>query len=229
MSGKNPFNICTWADGSDCANCAIQDKLACRWDQKILSGFRAIAFPPVLIAIVGIAVVGVLTGVWWLLIAYLVYLLVMFGVFDRFLCSHCPYYAEESKVLHCLGNHGSLKLWRYHPEPMSKFERFMTRFLIATIFFVVPLSIMGYGIWFLSSHYAEYGMISLLGLIGITIASLITSTSFVATLKIFFCSRCVNASCPLNTVPKPVVDEYLMKNDVMRKAWEETGYKPGYG
>jgi len=228
MSGKNPFNICTLADRSNCANCGIQDKLACRWDRKILSGFHAIAFPPTIMAIVGIVFVGFLTGVWWLLIAYLVYLLVMFGVFDRSLCSHCPYYAEKSKVLHCLGNHGSLKLWRYHPEPMSKFERFMTRFLIATIFFVVPISIMGYGIWFLYLKYAEYGLIALLGLTGIAIASLITSTSFVSTLKIFFCSRCVNFSCPLNTVPKSVVDEYLMKNSVMRKAWEATGYKPGY-
>lgn len=227
MSGKNPFDICTWNDGSDCANCAIQDKLACRWDRKILSGFHAIAFPPVLIAIFGIAVVGVLTGVWWFLIAYVIYLFAMFGVFEiRFLCSHCPYYAEESRVLHCLGNHKNPKLWRYHPEPMSKFERFMMRFLNATIYFVFPLSVMGYGIWFLYLQYAEYGLIALLGLTGIAIASLITSTSFVSTLRIFFCSRCVNFPCPLNTVAKPVVDEYLTKNDVMRKAWEETGYRP---
>jgi hypothetical protein len=228
MRGKNPFNVCTWNDDSDCTDCTIQDKLACRWDRKILSGFYAIAFPPTIMAIFGIMLVGFLTGVWWFLIAYIIYFLVMFGVFEiRFLCSHCPYYAEESKILHCLGNHGSLKLWRYHPEPMNKFERFMMYFLIATVFFIFPLSVMGYGIWFLSVHYAEYGMISLLGLIGIMAASLITSTSFVSTLRIFFCSRCVNFSCPLNTVSKPVVDEYLKKNDVMRKAWEDTGYKLG--
>ncbi|PXF61968.1 MAG: hypothetical protein C4B59_01700 [Candidatus Methanogaster sp.] len=226
MRGENPLNICTWNDSSDCANCTIQDELSCRWDRKVLSGFHAIAFPPTIMAIFGIAFVGFLTGVWWLLITYLVYLFAMFGFEIRFLCSHCPYYAEESKILHCLGNHGSPKLWRYHPEPMNKFERFMMRFLVATIFFVLPLSVMGYGIWFLYLQYAEYGLIALLGLTGVAIASLITSTSFVSTLKIFFCSRCVNFSCPLNTVPKPVVDEYLMKNDVMRKAWEETGYKP---
>jgi hypothetical protein len=228
MRGKNPFNVCTWNDGSDCTDCAIQDKLACRWDRKILGGFYAIAFPPTIMAIFGIMLVGFLTGVWSFLIAYIIYFLVMLGVFEiRFLCSHCPYYAEESKILHCLGNHGSLKLWRYHPEPMNKFERFMMYFLIATVFFVFPLSVMGYGIWFLSVNYAEYGMISLLGLIGIMAASLITSTSFVSTLRIFFCSSCVNFSCPLNTVSKPVVDEYLKKNDVMRKAWEDTGYKLG--
>jgi hypothetical protein len=29
----------------------------------------------------------------------------------------------------------------------------------------------------------------------------------------------------LNTVAKPVIDEYLKKNDVMRKAWEESGWQ----
>ncbi len=40
-------------------------------------------------------------------------------------------------------------------------------------------------------------------------------------------SACVNFSCLLNRVPKEVVDEYLMKNEVMRKAWEKAGYKIG--
>jgi len=31
----------------------------------------------------------------------------------------------------------------------------------------------------------------------------------------------------LGTIPKEVVDEYLKKNEVMRKAWEEAGYKIG--
>ena len=38
------------------------------------------------------------------------------------------------------------------------------------------------------------------------------------------CSKCPNFSCPLNWVPKNNVDEYLKKNPVMRKAWEENGY-----
>ena len=39
--------------------------------------------------------------------------------------------------------------------------------------------------------------------------------------------KCVNFSCLFNRVPKEVVDEYLKKNEVMRKAWEEAGYKTG--
>jgi hypothetical protein len=41
------------------------------------------------------------------------------------------------------------------------------------------------------------------------------------------CSKCVNFSCLFNRVPKEVVDEYLKKNEVMRKVWEEAGYKIG--
>jgi hypothetical protein len=101
----------------------------------------------------------------------------------------------------------------------------MMHFLIATIFFVFPLAVMGYGVWFLSVNYSDYGFITLLGMIGITIANLATSLSFLSTLKMFFCTSCVNFSCPLNTVPKPVIDEYLRKNEVMRKAWEESGWQ----
>ncbi len=226
MENKNPHSICTWDDKANCSTCGIQGKLVCKWDKKILCGFHGIAWPPLIIIIFGIVLVGLITSVWWTLYAYIIYFFLMFGVLEiRFLCSHCPYYAEKSNTLHCLANHGSLKLWSYHPEPLNEFEKFMMYFLIVTIFFVFPLSIHSYGIWYLSTNYAEYSLISLLGLIGITVGSLVSSISFITTLKIFFCPNCVNFSCPLNTVSKPVIDEYLKKNDVMRKAWENSGWQ----
>ncbi len=172
---------------------------------------------------------AILTGAWWLPIAYVIYSLVMFNVFEiRFLCSHCPYYAEDSRVLHCLGNHGSPKLWRYRPGPLNKLEKFMMNFLvIAVIFFVFPLAVHGYGIWFLTVHYAEYGLGTFVGLTAITGATLLAAITFLVVLKTFFCSRCINFSCPLNTVPKSVVDEYLKRNEVMKKAWEEAGWQTG--
>jgi hypothetical protein len=226
MHNKNSHDICTWDEYADCQNCSIYGKLACKWDRKVLSGFHGIAWPPLLILVFGIVLVGFLTGTWWPLYSYIIYFFLMFGVFEiRFLCSHCPYYAEEDKILHCLGNHGSFKLWSYHPEPMNKFEKFMMYFLIATIFFVFPLSIMGYGITYISLSYAEYGLIALLGLSGIAGGVLVSSISFVMSLKTFFCPNCVNFSCPLNTVSKPVIDEYLRKNVMMREAWEKSGWK----
>jgi hypothetical protein len=50
---------------------------------------------------------------------------------------------------------------------------------------------------------------------------------FFWTLQKYTCSRCVNFSCPLNRVPKAVVDKYLEKNPVMKEAWERSGYKLG--
>ena len=52
----------------------------------------------------------------------------------RVLCSHCPYYAEEGRILHCLANHGTIKLWKYHPEPMRFWEKL--GFLGGIIFFL---------------------------------------------------------------------------------------------
>jgi len=172
--------------------------------------------------------VGILTGLWWPLIAYFTYFFLMFGVFEiRFLCSHCPYYAEEGKILHCLANHGSYKFWSYRPEPLNRFEKFMMYFLIVTIFIVFPLMIMGYGIWFILHSYIDYGLMSLLGLIGIMLASMASASSFLFMLKTLFCPKCVNFSCPLNTVPKVEIDKYLKRNDTMREAWKKAGWTVG--
>ncbi len=229
MDKKNQNITCTWDEHSDCQNCSIQGKLVCKWDKKILCGFHGIAWPSLLLIFFGIVVVSIMTGIWWPLYTYIIYFFLMFGVLEiRFLCSHCPYYSEDNKTLHCLANHGSYKFWKYHPEPLNRFEKFMMYVLLATMFFLFPLGIMSYGIGYISLNYAEYGLISLLGLCGIAGAIFISAVSFIITLKIFFCPNCVNFSCPLNSVPKPVVDEYLKKNEKMKKAWEESGWEIDY-
>lgn len=43
----------------------------------------------------------------------------------------------------------------------------------------------------------------------------------------YTCSKCINFSCLLNRVPKEVVDEYLKRNPIMRKAWKENGWQIG--
>ena len=227
VKNPNPFNICTLDENAGCASCSNHGKISCKFDVKIKNNFRTIGTPAIFIPILGMAIIGYVSGTWWPLITYPVYFLVMFNVFEiRFLCSHCPYYPDDNKTLVCLGNHGSPKLWKYHPEPMNKFEKFMMNFgVIAMIFFILPLSGLGYGIWYLSVNYAIYGLIPLLGIIALTIGSLLASQSFVSTVKTFYCNKCVNFSCPLNTVPKPIVDDYLRKNKVMREAWEKSGYK----
>ncbi len=221
---RNPHGICTWDTDSACDGCEARDKLACKWDRAMLRGFCALSFPPLLVALFGMVLVGILTGAWWPLIAYVVYFFLMLGVFEiRFLCSHCPYYAENSRVLHCLANHGSLKWWCYRPGLMSRLERFLMHFLVTTVFLVFPMAILGHGIWFLSVHYVEHGLAALLGLIGITTAFLFSSLGSYTLLRIFYCSRRVNFSCPFNTVPRSLVNAYLDRNEVMRAAWAAAG------
>lgn len=227
MEAENSHTICTWDAQADCAGCTINGELHCKWDRKVLTAFYAVSFPPLLIAIFAMVVVGILTGTWWMLIAYVIYIPLMLGFVEtRFLCSHCPYYAREGRILHCLANHGDPKIWRYRPGPMNRLEKFLMAFaVIALIFFIAPLAVETYGIWFAAVNYARYGQFALLGLAGLTAASLLGAVAFVLVLGLFFCSRCVNFSCPFNTVPKNVIDEYLKKNDVMRKAWEASGWQ----
>jgi hypothetical protein len=84
---------------------------------------------------------------------------------------------------------------------------------------------MGYGMGYVAMNYKQFGYIALLGLIGIVAANIITTLSFASTLKTFYCPSCVNFSCPLNKVPKPVIDAYLKKNNVMREAWKKSGWQ----
>jgi hypothetical protein len=41
------------------------------------------------------------------------------------------------------------------------------------------------------------------------------------------CTRCINFSCPLNSVPKELVDIYLQHNPAMLAAWQASGYVVG--
>jgi len=218
------FYVCTWDDNSDCTHCAASSGLHCKWDQNILTGFIATSIPPYLLFILGMVMVGIMTRVWWPLIVYIAFLVGFFGFFEiRILCSHCPYYAGDQKSLKCLANNGALKLWSFHPGPMNTFERTSLVVGFALIYAVFPLAIQGYGIWFIASQYASYGLIALLGMIGVVAAGMLLTFVFFAVLRIFFCSACINFSCPLNTVPEEMIDAYLDKNPVMREAWKKTG------
>ena len=69
-------------------------------------------------------------------------------------------------------------------------------------------------------------LFSLLG--GEYVLTLVACSAVVAgamTLKKIACSRCINFSCPLNGVPKSVVDRYLLRNPVLLEAWKSQGYQ----
>ncbi len=206
MDPKNPFNLCTWKPESACEGCETGAAINCRHNWGDLLRFYACFTPFGVLAIIGVIRAGY--GLW--LWGWLGYAVLFFFVWEsRILCSHCPYYAENSLVLHCLANHGVIKLWRYHPEPMSRFEgvQFMIGAGILVLFPFLPM-ILG-GEWLFA---ALTGAAALIG------GAVIYRT---------ICSRCVNFSCPANHVPKQIVDAYLVRNPAMREAWERSGYVIG--
>lgn len=187
-----------------CAGCALHDRLKCRFKRADLLHFMALAFGYMLPAGIGLILGGQIAA----LLGWIAFMLFFFNVWEiRILCSHCPYYAEPGRTLRCIANYGSLKLWRYHPEPMSRSER---RQLYAgfVLFGGLPFPFLLAGGQLVLALLAGWGLLV-----------------FFFTLKKTICPTCVNFSCPLNGVPKVTVDAYLRRNPTMRAAWEQHGYR----
>jgi hypothetical protein len=201
---KNPYDICTWRPVSACEGCPLGARLKCRFRAGDLLHFLALfggfAIP---------AVVGVIRGGYgWYLLGWLGFGLFFFELWEiRILCSHCPYYAEQGHTLHCIANYGSLKVWKYHPEPMSRSEKIQIWIGFAILAgYPFPFLLLGGEV-----------LLALLALWGVGL--------FFWTLRKYTCAQCVNFSCPLNAVPKEIVDEYLRRNPTMRQAWEAHGWR----
>jgi hypothetical protein len=203
-SSKNPLGLCTWQDAGECVGCPIKGNLNCRFNWSDLLYFLLLTLPPAIAAIAGM----MRSGFGWYLFGWAGYALFFFFIWEaRILCSHCPYWAEEGRVLHCLANYGVIKIWRFHPEPMSKSEQ--NQFYIGAgilVFYPLPFLLLG----------GQYLLAAIL-FFGVAV--------FFSSLKKHVCTRCVNFSCPMNAVAKDVVDAYLRRNPVMLQAWEEKGYR----
>jgi hypothetical protein len=219
---------CTWKDASQCEGCANKGKLNCRWKSGDLILFLIIVFPGMLGTLAGTVIIGLTQGVWWPTIAYILFYPVILGIAEiRFLCSHCPYYAEKGLVLHCLANHGMLKIWRYHPEPMNRLEKTLMVLLGLLFLILLPGSILGYNIWFFTANMSQFGSTILIAVISLTVVTILSIIALAFVMVKQVCANCVNFSCPLNRVDKDRRDAYLMKNPVMKKAWEDSGYTVG--
>ena len=187
--------------------------------------FIVLFMPAILTAFFGLVLFGVLTGVWWYLIGYGAFFMVLFPVIEfGVLCRHCPFYANYGKTLTCLAGSGVPKTYKYSPRPMRHWEH-MVMYIYYTVMIGFPIVVLAYGIYIVADNLAGYGIISLLGIIGVEFALILSMISFNYNLNVYVCSKCVNFSCPWNGVPKEIVDEYLRKNPVMLEAWEKEGYK----
>ena len=186
---NGPF--CTNQPEMFCGNCSLSNNLMCRYDRRDTLHFFVLILPFFVASIGGM----IKAGYGWWLFGWLAYMLFFFFVWEaRVLCSHCPYWAEDSRILHCHANYGVIKIWRFHPEPMSKSERI--QFIIGvSIFLIYPLVFCILGGQYLIA--------------GIGFASAI---NFGYLLYRNICSRCVNFSCPLNNVPSELIKAYQEQN-----------------
>lgn len=181
--------FCTNQAERFCIKCSLHTNLMCRYERRDTLNFFMIILPFFTASIAGMVTAGY--G-WWLL-GWLAYMLFFFFVWEaRILCSHCPYWAEDSRILHCHANFGVIKIWRFDPEPMSKPEKI--QFIVGVLFFI-----------FYPLIFCIFGGQYLIAGIGFT-----SAISFGYLLYRNICSRCVNFSCPLNNVP-----------DELRKAYQE--------
>ena len=195
---------CTAQANPGCEACKLSSRLMCRYDRRDTFHFFMMALPFFITTIAGVIV----AGYGWYLLGWLAYaVFFFFGWEARVLCSHCPYWAEESNILHCHANYGVVKLWKYRPGPMNRSEQIQ--------FGVGAMILLLYPVVFLF-----VGGQILLAAIAVT-----SGVSWAYLLHRNVCSRCINFSCPLNAVPKATVAAYLHLNPVMRHAWEQSGYR----
>lgn len=203
--------ICIWRSKANCENCNLDEMLFCRSKSKYAFLFAT----PLLIAIIP-TVVGILffSGISWIWNIIILGIWFAYGFFflniweSQMLCNHCPYYANDSeKFLRCPIDKGKLKTGSYDPGPTSLSEKI--QFIIGVIILIgYPLPFLIFENLWISLVFWAIGTIF-----------------WVFTIQLKVCTDCVNFACPLNRVPKSIRDEFFKRNPVIRKAWEQKGYK----
>jgi hypothetical protein len=217
---------CTVREKENCGRCELDRDLNCRWRKDTLYAFVAVASPTFIATLALLVIIGLQTGSWWGLIGYFILIVLYFLIAEiRFLCSHCPYYSRPGMTLHCIGNNGAIRIWKYNPAPMKPYEKAAMILLVLTFYVFIPVIGGIYAVWMVWT--AGSGLIAAVAVGAVLLLALASSIAFYLVMQAYGCRRCVNFSCPLNRVEKEVVDAYLAKNDVMRAAWEKAGYKPG--
>lgn len=185
--------FCSVQKSPDCESCVNQTKLICRFDPADTLHFFMIFLPLLVSAVGGMIVTGNGMYLW----GWLFYAIFFFFIWEaNVLCSHCPYWSEPSRILHCHANYGVFKLVRYKPQPMSRSEKiqFLAGALILVLYPIVFLLI------------ARQFLLA-----GIATTS---AVSFGYLLYRNICIKCVNFSCPLNHVPEQYKSAYVKKNTV---------------
>ncbi|MCD6475731.1 MAG: hypothetical protein J7K85_05615 [Anaerolineaceae bacterium] len=199
-------------------NCDLDQQLICRNDPKVTRKFVGFHLPLRIVIFSMLIFVGKITGSWWFLVAYGVGFILNFGLVEtRYLCRHCPFYAQEGKFLNCPALYGTPKWWKYDPSPLTKVDK-----ILQTIFggFVdlFPMITLGYMVWYLVLN--PLPILQIIVFISMSLVMIVLLTIMGQMLTGGFCKKCVNFSCPMNKTPENLRKAYLDQNETMRKAWE---------
>ncbi len=197
MSFLDPSKPIVTCVASDCTDCPVEGVVHCHFRPKELAHFLLICFPGFFVGGAGVLAFGT-----WPLMAWIAIIIGFFGFLEiRVMCSHCPHYAEDGLTLGCWANHGSPKLWKYRPGPMSALEKVMFFGGLVVVWgYPLPFFAIG-GRWFLLALY------------------FLTNTAFFMTLKLFLCSQCINFACPLNSVGEAARDLFFQCNPSIAEHW----------
>lgn len=221
---RNPYHLCTLDPNSECDACENKNILDCKLNRRQTIVTSLVIYSFIVVSALGLFLVWQISGMWWMLVVFAVFVVVFFFVVEpRITCSHCPFYAEDRVRFNCPGNMLTPKIWKYHPEPMNKYEKLGT--LVGFIFFgAFPVFSELYGVWILVAEGHALMDVMVVELVVILLATGLLIVILYAIFLFLFCRKCVNFSCQFNKVPKEVADRYIKKNPVMREAWEKSGY-----
>ena len=198
LDQEKPLSTCK---NRDCKNCSVSPIMNCHFNIKQLIKFIIMVLPPALISGYAIFVYNPIFIIPWILM-----FISFFGFIEiRVMCSHCPHYAEPGlKTLKCWANYGSPKIWKYRPGPMSLTEKI--------VFFTGFTFIFGYPVPFyiLKATVLSYIFLGLYAVSFVIAARL---------LKKYYCSRCMNFTCPLNSIDNEKRKLFFESNPVVGEAW----------
>ena len=202
--------ICIWKDQSECGDCELNEKLFCRPKLKYMIYFATPFFIGIIPVAIGMAFSANIELLWKIIffIGWIGYSIFFFFVWEsRMICNHCPYYANDTqKTLHCPIDKGKLKTGKYNPGPLSTSEK---------IQFIIGVSLLvGYPVPFLI----------IFNLIIPLIIYIAAIASWFIILQTKICTDCVNFACVFNRVEKRIRSEFMNRNPIIKKAWEEKGY-----
>jgi len=202
--------ICIWKDESECRDCDLNQKIFCHPGLKYMIYFATPFFIGVIPVVLEVLFTQNVEFIWKIIFfaGWIGYAFFFLNVWEsHILCNHCPYYANDSqRSLHCPIDKGKLKTGKYDPGPASKSEKI--QFFIGVVIFV------GFPIPFLLLFNIYLSLI----------IYIIAIVSWFTILQLKICPDCVNFACLLNRAPKEIRSEFMKRNPIIKKTWEEKGY-----